>query len=120
MQCINLNEVVHVVKAVVIVINVHSNSPKGEVPLYLRRTFLNLSHTDGKKKVKRLFLYELIPELSDLSKASFYSYKGSLTTPPCYQSVRWIVLKTPIAATKRDVRSLFSCNKIHLYYNQWL
>ncbi|CAH3149935.1 unnamed protein product, partial [Porites evermanni] len=79
------------------------------VPLYLRRTFLNLSHTDGTKKVKRLFLYELIPELSDLSKASFYSYKGSLTTPPCYQSVRWIVLKTPIAATKKDVRRLFSC-----------
>ena len=91
--------------------NIHSNSPKGKVPLYLSRTFLNHSHTDGARKVKRLYLYELIPELSDLSKASFYSYKGSLTTPPCYQSVRWIVLKTPIAATKKDVRSLFSLMK---------
>ena len=41
-------------------------------------------------------LFKLVPELADLSKASFYSYKGSLTTPPCYQSVSWIVLKNPV------------------------
>ncbi|KAM7447282.1 Eukaryotic-type carbonic anhydrase [Porites harrisoni] len=70
----------------------------------LSRKMHQIRKADGTKKVKRLFLYELIPELSDLSKASFYSYKGSLTTPPCYQSVRWIVLKTPIAATKRDLK----------------
>lgn len=27
---------------------------------------------------------------------SFYMYDGSLTTPPCYQTVRWIVMRCPI------------------------
>lgn len=44
--------------------------------------------------VKNIALFDLVPELKDLS--SFFSYKGSLTTPPCYQSVNWIVLKEPI------------------------
>ncbi|XP_078350044.1 carbonic anhydrase 2-like isoform X2 [Oculina patagonica] len=47
------------------------------------------------------YLYNLVPQLKDLSGAGFYSYKGSLTTPPCYQSVNWIVLKNPIAASER-------------------
>lgn len=56
--------------------------------------------------VQKVSLYNLISELEDLSKASFYSYKGSLTTPPCYESVRWIVLKTPIDASKKDLRAM--------------
>ena len=64
--------------------------------------------------VEKVSLYNLIPELEDLSKASFYSYKGSLTTPPCYESVRWIVLKTPIDASRKDVRTFFFLN-IYLF-----
>lgn len=33
----------------------------------------------------------------------FYSYSGSLTTPPCTEGVKWIVLKEPIAIAKQDV-----------------
>ncbi|KAJ7373219.1 Phospholipase A2 crotoxin acid subunit CA [Desmophyllum pertusum] len=57
----------------------------------------------------RTFLYNLVPQLKDLSRTSFYSYKGSLTTPPCYQSVNWIVLKRPIPASEsvlNDMRDL--------------
>ena len=49
------------------------------------------------------YLYNLVPKLKDLSRTSFYSYKGSLTTPPCYQSVNWIVLNTAISAGEQEV-----------------
>ena len=73
----------------------------------------HLSHfsnslTGASVAVQKVSLYNLISQLEDLSKASFYSYKGSLTTPPCYESVRWIVLKTPIDASKKDVRTFFT------------
>jgi len=59
--------------------------------------------------VNNLALYKLVPQLKDLSEASFYSYKGSLTTPPCYQSVNWIVLTKWIVAHEISVRKLIEC-----------
>ncbi len=35
----------------------------------------------------------------------FYSYSGSLTTPPCTQGVKWIVLKEPITISGQDVQN---------------
>lgn len=32
---------------------------------------------------------------------SFYTYGGSLTTPPCYETVQWVVYKCPIAVSKK-------------------
>jgi carbonic anhydrase len=34
---------------------------------------------------------------------SYYSYTGSLTTPPCTEGVRWLVLKSPSTASKAEV-----------------
>ena len=33
----------------------------------------------------------------------YYSYSGSLTTPPCTEGVRWVVLKTPIQASAGQI-----------------
>jgi carbonic anhydrase len=41
---------------------------------------------------------ELLPE----SLAS-YRYSGSLTTPPCSEDVRWLLLKTPIEASQEQI-----------------
>lgn len=34
---------------------------------------------------------------------SYYRFAGSLTTPPCSEGVRWLVLKQPISASKTQI-----------------
>ncbi|XP_074629900.1 carbonic anhydrase 2-like [Acropora palmata] len=49
-----------------------------------------------------LTLADLVPELAN-EHVPYYTYRGSLTVPPCYQSVRWIVMKNPVAVTKEQL-----------------
>jgi carbonic anhydrase len=44
---------------------------------------------------------DLLPETR-----SFYTYRGSLTTPPCSEIVRWVVLDTPIEASAAQLETL--------------
>lgn len=41
---------------------------------------------------------ELLPETR-----TYFTYMGSLTTPPCSEGVRWIVLKTPVEISPKQV-----------------
>ncbi len=36
---------------------------------------------------------------------SYYRYSGSLTTPPCSEGVRWLVLRTPLQASKEQIQA---------------
>jgi carbonic anhydrase len=38
----------------------------------------------------------------------YYSYSGSLTTPPCTEGVRWVVLKTPVQASAGQIATFKS------------
>ncbi len=52
---------------------------------------------------------DLLPRNID----DYFTYSGSLTTPPCTESVRWIVLKRPVEVSKAQVaafRAVFSNN----------
>jgi carbonic anhydrase len=33
----------------------------------------------------------------------YYSFEGSLTTPPCSEGVRWFVLKTPVQVSEGEI-----------------
>lgn len=37
---------------------------------------------------------------------AYFAYAGSLTTPPCSESVRWSVLRTPITASMQQIAAL--------------
>ncbi|MDE5603645.1 MAG: carbonic anhydrase family protein, partial [Helicobacter sp.] len=35
-----------------------------------------------------------------------YSFKGSLTTPPCTENIQWIVLDAPATASQKQIKKL--------------
>ena len=39
------------------------------------------------------------------SKRNYYTFMGSLTTPPCTEDVLWLVLKTPVQVSKEQLAS---------------
>lgn len=36
----------------------------------------------------------------------YYRFSGSLTTPPCSEGVPWLVMKTPLSASKEQIQTL--------------
>lgn len=49
--------------------------------------------------INGLYLDELLP----LNTLEFFKYDGSLTTPPCYQSVTWVVFPETIPISANQV-----------------
>ena len=45
-----------------------------------------------------LFAEQLLPESRD-----YYRFSGSLTTPPCSEGVRWLVMKQPVEVSKAQI-----------------
>jgi len=46
-----------------------------------------------------LNLFELLPTKKD----EFFTYGGSLTTPPCYESVKWVLNRNPILVSNEQM-----------------
>ena len=65
----------------------------------------------------------LTPELSDrptlfdfdpaallpADRSHFYTYNGSLTTPPCTENVRWFILDAPVTVSQRQIDIFAAC-----------
>lgn len=53
----------------------------------------------------QLQLFKLVPDLLN-PKAKFFTYQGSMTIPPCSESVRWIIMKNPVKITEDQLAQL--------------
>ena len=51
--------------------------------------------------------------LEGMSKEEFFSYHGSLTRPPCTNTVTWIVMKDRISISSRQVRRFCVFHALH-------
>jgi carbonic anhydrase len=47
--------------------------------------------------------------MESLDLSQFYAYDGSLTTPPCWEGIRWTVLANPLPIGK-NVMNLIKRN----------
>ncbi|XP_056305348.1 neuronal pentraxin-1 isoform X1 [Danio aesculapii] len=69
-----------------------------------------ISNLENIKYVGQSMSISNLNVLSMLSEnlSHFYRYKGSLTTPPCFESVMWTVFDTPITLSHNQIRKLES------------
>lgn len=105
------------------IVNVLSTAPKDK-PQYLVigvlfkegkenafiKDFLNLipKETDSKVKVKTgtIKLADLFGTIPTELKGNYYFYRGSLTTPPYTESVRWFIAKHIFEASPEQIEAL--------------
>lgn len=71
----------------------------------LNKILRNLPENEGdSNELKSLVTgYELLPEIKD-----YYRFNGSLTTPPCSEGVKWVVLKTPVQISESQLKDFTS------------
>lgn len=74
------------------------------------QSFLPLENGETKSIDEQIDLSYL-----QLEKKSYYTYKGSLTTPPCSENVHWIVFKEPFILSVEEVLTLKSNMPINNY-----
>jgi carbonic anhydrase len=73
---------------------------EGAANATLAKLWANMPARKDEKKAlpAGLSVTELLPANKD-----YYRFNGSLTTPPCSEGVRWLVMKSPVAASKAQV-----------------
>lgn len=76
-------------------------------------SYLPLANGEEKEINKALDLTSIFPGNRD-----YYSYKGSLTTPPCTENVNWIIFKDPIVISLEEVLKLRDNMPLRNYRNE--
>merc|ERR1711976_577371 len=61
--------------------------------------FANISHSGDSVDLDSFDPGCLLPE----DKTRFWTYPGSLTTPPCYESVTWVLFREPVEVSEAQL-----------------
>ncbi|MEK7990110.1 MAG: carbonic anhydrase [Thiotrichaceae bacterium] len=73
---------------------------EGEANPALESLWANMPTNSGEHRgLENADLSGLLPEDKD-----YYRFTGSLTTPPCSEGLRWLVLKNPVTASKAQIK----------------
>ena len=73
------------------------------------RDFLNKIPQEGKKDTLRrdaVNFEDLFKTVAENQPAGYYSYKGSLTTPPYSETVNWMVKKSILEASPGQIEAI--------------
>lgn len=81
------------------------NSTRGPIRCFWRLWSSSLNWSDGSlsesnTEVPAFNIRHLLPD----SLERFYRYNGSLTTPPCFQTVSWTLFNDTIRVSRRQVK----------------
>uniref|UniRef100_A0A1A7XR16 Carbonic anhydrase 6 n=3 Tax=Iconisemion striatum TaxID=60296 RepID=A0A1A7XR16_9TELE len=63
-----------------------------------------IKYTSQSMNISKINVRSMLPE----NLNHFFRYQGSLTTPPCYESITWTVFDTPITLSQNQIRKLES------------
>lgn len=76
-------------------------------------SFLPLKKGQEREINKEFDLSRIFPE-----NKTYYSYGGSLTTPPCSETVQWVIFKDPIVISLEEVLKLKDNMPLENYRNE--
>ncbi|HEO65932.1 MAG TPA: carbonic anhydrase family protein [Spirochaetes bacterium] len=75
---------------------------KGAENPFIKKLWKHLPKTKGVVNEAK----DLVNVLNALpKKKSYYSYSGSLTTPPCSEGVKWMILETPMELSEQQIEA---------------
>ncbi|XP_034028102.1 carbonic anhydrase 6 [Thalassophryne amazonica] len=64
----------------------------------------NIKYAGQTMNISSINVRSMLPE----NLNNFFRYQGSLTTPPCFESILWTVFDTPITLSRNQIRKLES------------
>ncbi|WP_103070088.1 carbonic anhydrase [Aquimarina sediminis] len=109
--------VIHMVhvstKGEFLVVAVMAKEGENSTPFEFLESFLPIKKGEVKQVNESFDLTENLPE-----NKSYYTYKGSLTTPPCTEGVNWFILKNPITVSLQQVLTLRDLMPIDNYRSE--
>eukprot|EP00105_Crassostrea_gigas_P012423 XP_011428408.1 PREDICTED: nacrein-like [Crassostrea gigas] len=77
--------------------NVLSNALENDLPLV--QAYPAAGSGTGPVITNNIALKDILPT----NQSDYYTYRGSLTTPPCSQSVTWVVMRCPIILSQQAI-----------------
>ena len=95
------------------VLSIMAEEGENSKPFHFLEQYLPINVGETKPVDAYFDLKENLPGQKD-----YYTYSGSLTTPPCTQDVTWVVYKSPISVSLDQVKQLQELMPLNNYRNE--